>query len=258
MKARCNKNVFLARSGLVAAGLLATGLAHAGHPLVSDDTGTQGTGNWQFEANTDYTSVKEEGIKSRSWAVNAALAYGLIEPLDISINVPLQRDKTDGESAQKGIGDVSLVAKWRFYENDNGWSVALKPEVTLPTGKESKGLGAGRATAALSLLGQYEQAGWIWLVNAGLTYNDNKVDERKSLWSASTALLYSPNEQWTFAVDTGLSRNPDKGSSKKPAYAVLGAIYHVNKDLDLDIGYQRSLQSGPTEHTVGVGLTMRW
>ena len=32
---------------------------------------------------------------------------------------------------------------------------------------------------------------------------------------------------------------------QRSSYALLGGIYHLNKDVDLDLGYRRSLQSGP-------------
>lgn len=239
-------------------GATVSGAAHAAHPFITDDTGTQGTGHWQLELNTDHTRVKEDGVMTRNQVANGTLTYGITDTLDLAANLPYQRNKTGGESAVKGIGDATVQAKWRVFENEQGWSVALKPAVTFPTGNDNKGLGAGRSTESLNALVQYQKDAWTWLVNGGATYNDNKVGNRKNLWNASTAVLYSPTEQWTLGADVGVSRNPDQDDSKNLSYGLLGVQYHVSKNTDVDLGYRRSLQSGPVQHTVGAGLTMRW
>ncbi|MDI6762198.1 MAG: transporter [Thermodesulfobacteriota bacterium] len=55
----------------------------------------------------------------------------------------VKREKRDGEQAERGLSDFSFGLKWRFYEIE-GFSFALKPGITLPTGNEKKGLGTGR------------------------------------------------------------------------------------------------------------------
>lgn len=245
-------------SSILAAALLAlAGTAHAGHPLVSDDTGTQGSGHWQLEVNTDHTRVRDAGSTSWERQLNTALTYGVTENLDVSINVPWLSNSASGSSSERGVGDTTLLAKWRFMDNGQGWSLGLRPEITLPSGSESKGLGNGRATAALTLISTYESGPWTWLANAGLTYNDNKAGDRKQLWAVSTAVLYNLNDQWTLAADIGASRAAEQGASPEK-FGLLGVIYHVNDDLDVDLGWQRSLGADPVANTLGAGVTLRW
>lgn len=242
----------------VAASLLAVSFsAQAAHPLISDDTGTQGTGHWQFEANTDHTRVREDGATSREREANAALTYGVTEDLDVAINLPWVSVSPAGAPGVRGLGDTTVLAKWRFYDNKNGWSLGLRPEITLPSGSESKGLGNGRATAALTLISTYESGPWTWLANAGLTYNDNKAGDRKQLWAVSTAVLFNVNDQWTLAADIGASRAAEVGASAEK-FGLLGVIYHVSDDVDVDLGWRRSLGAGPVAHTLGAGVTVRW
>ena len=37
-------------------------LAHAAHPLITDDSGTQGTGGFLFELNGEYARYEETGV----------------------------------------------------------------------------------------------------------------------------------------------------------------------------------------------------
>ncbi len=243
---------------LAGAGLsLLAGAAMAAHPLITDDTGTQGKGHSQFELSSDHDRTRTDAGIERVQSSSAGFAYGVHDDVDLGISLPHTSYRVPGEARQQGVGDVTLQAKWRFHSGER-WSLALKPVLTLPSGNHDKGLGNGRATTALHLLAQYEAEPLTWLVNVGGTHNDNRDGQRKGLWSASTALLYAPHADWTLALDVGANRNADREGPRTQSYALLGGIYHLNKDVDLDLGYRRSLQSGPVTHTVGAGLTVRW
>lgn len=231
--------------------------AQAAHPLVTDDTGTQGAGNWQFEANTDHTRTREASTAAWARELNTTLTRGLSPKLDLAVNLPWQRHTAPGTVAASGIGDATLLAKWRFFDNERGWTLGLRPELTLPTGSQSKGLGNGRATASLTLLSQVEQGPWTWLANAGATYNDNQTGDRKRLWAASTAVVYAIGESWKLAADLGIARAAEPGATHE-TYGLVGLIHSLGEDLDLDIGWRRTKGDGPAAATLGVGLTLRW
>lgn len=251
-------NSFRFSARALAVSLLAVSFsAQAAHPLLTDDAGTQGAGRWQFELNTDHTRTREGGESAWERAVNAALTRGVTDTLDIAVGAPWLQVSEPGEDRVRGIGDTTLQAKWRFYENDDGWSLGLRPAVILPTGSASRGLGNGRVSASVALISTLERGDWTWLANAGYTWNNNRVGDRRQLWAVSTAVLYAVTPQWSLALDTGISRSADQGVSHDK-YGLIGAIYHASEDVDLDLGWRRSLGSGPVAHTLGVGLAIRW
>lgn len=130
----------------------------AAHPLITDDTGTQGKGKFQLELNGEYGHDKEDGITTKTTQAATTLSYGVTDPVDIVLGIPYQHIRTkDSESVTKGdgISDISLELKWRFYEQD-GLSFALKPGVTLPAGDDEKGLGSGKVTYHLFFIGTKE------------------------------------------------------------------------------------------------------
>jgi hypothetical protein len=242
---------------LAAALLALAGSAHAGHPLASDDTGTQGSGHWQLEANTDHARVRDAGTTRREDMANAALTYGATKNLDVSINVPWLSTGASGAPREHGIGDTTVLAKWRFFDGANGWSLGLRPEATLPSGSQSKGLDNGRPTAALTLISTYASGPWTWLANAGLAYNDNKAGERKQLWAASAAMLFNANDHWTLAANVGANRAPSAGGGAE-RFGLLGAIYHVSAAADIDLGWRHDLGPDTAADTLGAGLALRW
>lgn len=242
---------------LTASLLVASVSAQAAHPLLTDDTGTQGGGNWQLEINTDHTRARDGAETSWERAAGVALTRGVTGALDLAVSVPWMQASEPGEARRRGVGDTTLQAKWRFHDDENGWSLALRPAVMLPTGNATRGLGNGRASAGVALISTLERGAWTWLANAGYTWNDNRIGDRKSLWSLSTALLHSLAPRWSLAVDVGISRSADPGV-RHDTYGLVGVIYHASKDLDLDVGWRRSLGAAPAANTLGAGMTLRW
>ena len=174
-------------------------LSLAAHPLITDDTGTQGKGKFLFELNGQTSHETERsGIetgtditaKGRETELKATLTYGVIDNVDVILTLPYQWKKTEVGDATisdvSGIADISVEVKWRFFEKD-GLSFAVKPGITLPAGDKNKDLGAGRATATLYLITTKEIDPWAFHLNLGYKRNENSVDEREDIWHASLA-----------------------------------------------------------------------
>ena len=129
--------------------LLPTGTAFASHPLITDDAGTQGKGKFQLEINGQYGHDKDDdGVVQSTTPAASTLTYGIIDSVDVIVGIPyewLKVKDSQSTSSQSGISDVAVALKWRFYETD-GFSFALKPGITLPTGDKDKQLGTGKVT----------------------------------------------------------------------------------------------------------------
>jgi len=237
-----------------------TPTAFAAIPLITDDTGTQGKGKFQLEVLGEYDHDKEEGIKGETQGVAAAFTYGILDSLDIVLAVPYAfwREK-DGGCTEKedGLADLAIEAKWRFFERE-GFSLALKPGLTLPTGDEDKGLGTGRATEYLFLIASKEASPWAFHLNLAYIRNENKNDERDDLWHASLASSYEIFKQLKLAGDIGMEKNPDRCSSVDPAYILGGFIYSPLENLDFGLGIKGGLTDTETDLSIRGGITWRF
>ncbi|AHN76967.1 hypothetical protein DA70_22695 [Pandoraea pnomenusa] len=240
-------------AAIVTIAALAPLAAQAANPLVTDDTGTQDTGNWQLELNSEWLTLPT--ARQQQWT--NTLTYGVLPNLDLALQAPYQRTRPDGDGWTSGLTDLTLQAKWRFIETAQ-WSLGLKPFVTLPTASQERNLGNSRATTGANLLMQYNLDRWTFLANAGYTWNNNSIGNRRNLWNASTAVLFSVTDELRLAADIGIATNADTSTQTKPAYALVGAIYSPTKDLDLDVGYKRGLNPTSLAHSVQAGVTIRW
>lgn len=250
--------------------LLWSGLAFAAHPLITDDTGTQGKGKFQLEVNSEFNYDKEteEGVttKETGGEVATALSYGITDSIDVVLGTPYQwsKVKEDGDvtSKEDGISDMSLELKWRFYEKD-GLSLALKPGITLPTGDEEKGLGTGRATYGLYFITTKEIEPWAFHLNLGYTRNEYKLqededDNRKDIWHASLAGEVEVVKNLKVVANIGVERNPDEASSTHPAFILGGLIYSLSENFDIDFGIKGGLNKPETDYSILAGIAWRF
>lgn len=241
------------------------GIAFAAHPLITDDTGSQGKGKFQLEVNVQYDSDKETvygaPVKSTGGQAGTTLSYGVIENADLVLNLPFVWGKVteDGVSVydEKGLSDISFEVKWRFFERD-GLSFGLKPGVSVPTGNDEKGLGAGKTGYHVILIGSKEAAPWALHANIGYIRNENKFDEEKNLWHVSLATTYEVINDLKIVGNIGREKNPDKNAGNDPAFLIGGVIYSITGNIDLDAGVKYGLSSSETDVSLMAGAALRF
>ncbi|MGE5173073.1 MAG: transporter [Betaproteobacteria bacterium] len=239
--------------------------AWAAHPLITDDTGTQGTGKFQLEINGQYDSDKENvnGVSVRTTGGQAAatLSYGFVDSADLALSVPYlwNKVKRDGVlvSNDDGISDTIFEIKWRFFEQE-GLSFAAKPGISFPTGNEHKGLGMGRTGYHVFIIGSQEAAPWAFHVNAGYVRNEKREDERTDLWHASLAAAYDVIKNLKLVGNIGIERNADKASDNEPAFLLGGVIYTVTEDFDIDFGVKSGMTTSEADLSLLAGTTLRF
>lgn len=250
---------------LFSAILMLPAVAWAAHPLITDDTGTQGKGKFQLEVNGqyDYDREKIEGVtvKTTGGQLSGTLSYGLIDSLDLVLGLPYAWNKVREEnvivSDEHGISDMTFEVKWRFFEIE-GFSFALKPGISFPTGNENRGLGSGRVGYHTYLIASKELAPWAFHVNLGYLRNENKFDEEKNIWHASVATTYEVVKNVKLVGNIGIERNTDRAADNDPAFLIAGVIYSPLENFDIDFGVKTGLNKAETDISFLAGITLRF
>jgi hypothetical protein len=239
--------------------------AWAAHPLITDDTGTQGKGKFQLELNGQYDwdkgDAEDASVSSTGGQAAATLSYGIAENVDLVLSLPYLWGKAEVNEItlydEKGIGDAVLETKMRLFEK-NGFSMALKPGISFPTGNDEKGLGAGLLGGHLFLIASQELGSWAFHANLGYIRNENKVDERKDIWHASLAATWEVIKNLKLAVNVGIERNPDEDANNDPAFLFGGIIYSITENFDVDLGVKGGLSKSETDISALAGVTLRF
>lgn len=239
---------------------------HAAHPLITDDAGTVGKGGVQLEINAEIAHDKEvlddSATEKREAAeVAITLTYGITETLDVAVTVPYQwlsaHQNDDLIAREKGISDINLDLKWRFFQKD-GWGLALKPGITLPAGNEEKGLGNGRVTGRLFFITTKEIESWGFHLNLGYIRNENKGEDRFDLWHASAAAQVELFKDLKAVANIGIETNPAAGSSTHPVFALGGLIYDLSEKISLDAGVKFGLTKTEADISYLAGVTIKF
>lgn len=234
--------------------------AFAIHPLITDDTGTQGKGKFQLEVNGEFANENEDGAKANTTKISTTLSYGIVDDIDFMLGVPYQfiRIKAEGATtAENGISDISLELKWRFFEK-GGLSLALKPGMSFPAGDEKRGLGSGKTAYSIFFITTKEIEPWAFHLNLGYIRNENNANERENLWHASVAAQVEALKNLNLVANVGLERNTDRLVDTPPAFVLGGLIYSVSETFDIDFGIKGGLNKPETDYSVLAGITCRF
>lgn len=237
----------------------------AAHPLISDDAGTLGKGGIQVEVNgeigVDSETVAGSTVKTTSSKMSTSFGHGLTEKLDLNIGIarPWGSIDVDGATSDDpGSVDVSFGAKWQVHEK-NGLSIALKPSlgysyaVNTPDDDYTTSYG-------VSVVLTKELEPFSLHLNLGYTYNDYNLAGagRNSIWNFCAAAVYDARKNMKLVADVGASSNSDRTVSEMPAFALLGAIYAINKNIDASIGGKIGLTNAETDVTGLFGITFKF
>ena len=256
--------------------------AYALHPLITDDTGTQGKGMFEVEFNYAYEhdryseTVRDpkellesylEGqstfgrlrMKDDTNIAGLGVTYGIIDPLDIAIGIPYQHSRSrekhvfytgalagfslNESETSTGFSDISAEFKWKFFEY-KVLTLALKPGALFPTGDEDKGLGAGKFGFYGYFITTLDFSPVVMNLNFGYIRNQNRVNEREDIWHASLAFeFWLVKDYFRLVANAGFERNRDKRSNIQDAFLLAGLIGSPTPDCDLDLGFKYSIQS---------------
>jgi hypothetical protein len=235
---------------------LPTGL-HAAHPLISEDTATQGKGGFELEIGNAWT---HDGPQ-RSYEFGPQLSYGVLTNLDAILRPTWldQRSTLDGKTMRaRGAGDTAADLKWRFFEGEK-LSLAVRAGIDLPSGDADRGLGAGEVNYHGVLVASVDASPLTLHANLGYATNRGDPTQRDDLYHVSAAVVWTVSESWRVLVmELAADTNVDRTSSVWPAVARVGVIYTVKKGFDLDIGYQTRLNRAAPSEVLLAGVTVRW
>jgi hypothetical protein len=238
--------------------------AQAMHPLLSDDTGTQGPAGVLVESSINY--LKDNEFKSI--VVPVAVTVGLGETMDAAVEMPylsLHPSPATGNN-ESGLSDVIFRFKHRFYEQEKKiggreqfeQSLAYQVAFSQPTGKDEKGLGAGTARWGARLISTTE---WESVeFNANLGYESSGKALRRGnvsfddAVSLSIAAKYERPKPWEPVVELAVTRVKRPDAVTHIATILVGLIYEPSEKFYLDGGVRAGLNERSEDYALLAGF----
>ena len=114
--------------------------AQGGPPLLTNDPGTPGNGNW--EINIGVMPVLRHDANQYQLP-QLDINFGLGNRIQLTYEAPYVVQTMPGHTQQTGWSNSFLGAKWRFYENDkSGWQISTFPQLQIagPVGSSKNGI----------------------------------------------------------------------------------------------------------------------
>lgn len=226
--------------------------ARAGHPMLTEDTGTQGSGNAELELGFSWAS----DAGNRYFVFQPQLSFGASPAVDLIVQPSWLSNDIAGSGNVSGYGDTNLDFKWRFFGRDP-YSLAIRAGVTAATNSNDLGLPAGRNAEHALLVATYDAAPLTIDANLGYTRNPDVAELRTNIYHVSAAALYATTDRLGLVLDLDWDSNSDATKSSPLAVALVGAIYTFRPGLDVDIGYRSHLNGAAIARQWLLGITFR-
>jgi hypothetical protein len=239
-----------------AGGLLAAGVAHAAHPLISEDTFTQGTGNTELELGTSFLRVDGGHVSE----LDPQLSYGVRDEIDVILRPSFFRlsgSLAADAGRRGGVGSTALDVKWRIAR-DGAVSVGTRFGVDLPTAQHGLGPQRGGGWHALAMA-TYDAPDTLATGNVAYTrLSGEDAEVRRNLWRISAAFVRNVHPAVRLLVDAAVFRPDQRTATTWPAVALVGAIFRVPPGIDVDVGCQLRLNDAAPASVWLAGMTLRW
>lgn len=179
----------LASLVLVIISIFTPALVFAGPPIVTDDTGTPGSGKW--EMNMGFTIDKRRS-ETTYQIPTLDMNYGVGERIQINYSVPWIALHAD-ESTKSGPGNSEIAVKWRFMdESRQTAAVSIYPRFIFNNGTSSADRGIVARGSIFRLPFQVEKKVGLITINGELGHDFHQ--EGGDEWLYALALKYTEIE----------------------------------------------------------------
>jgi len=202
-------------------------------------------------------------------AFEVTLTRGVVENLDMGISLGYADiyDRDDVAGYGRGLMDMSIGAKWRFYhDEDLELSLAYLPGITVPTGRRSNSNHIGPSQEYWSIDQKLALTKFWgrWTMNADLGYSlplGEDADGARGMMDSNVALGYQVYAWLQPEIELNYAHDFVRGDHDADALAVTaGLIMPLGESWRLDVGVQKSIAGRNSDRGMAgiVAMTYCW
>jgi len=234
------------------------GHARAGHPLGTEDAETPGRGAIEVEFNYERSSA---GARERDTILGNSYTLGLTPGIDLGTSFAYVFHRPgDGSEAVRGMADTEVTLKTSFGDRE-GWTPALgvKAGALLPTGEETKELGAGRASGIFTAIATWAADTVLVHLNTGITIAGRPIGsrDRDDSVSASLAAEWEAHNRYVLVGEYLWEKNIG-GSGSVLSELLVGGKAEISRNLTFDVGIRWGTTDASPDVTYLAGVTLAY
>jgi hypothetical protein len=231
--------------------LLIAVAATAQQPFVTDDADTTPKRHFHFQFSDGFDLLQRVSYPStKQNAADLELDYGLLEGVEIGVDVPLItifNDTGTIPGRPAGIGDTNFSVKYNFLkerEHSRRPALAVVANFEIPTGDVDSGLGSGLSDFYMNgiLQKRVTKVATIRL-NGGILFSGNEttgaegfLKARGTVFTGGGSIVkeFGPKLQLGIELVGATSKNFDLGQAL--LQATIGGNYQFRRNATLDFG----------------------
>jgi hypothetical protein len=232
--------------------------ARAGHPLGTEDAETLGRGAIEVEFNYERSSA---GAGVRDTILGNSYTLGLTSGIDLGTSFAyVSHIPGGGSETVRGMADTEVTLKTSFGD-EGGWTPALggKAGALLPTGDETKGLGAGRASGIFTAIATWEADPVLIHLNTGITIAGRPIGsrDRDDSVSANLAAEWEATNRYVLVGEYLWEKNIGVSGSVLSEFLVGGKV-EISRNLTFDAGIRWGMTDASPDVTYLAGVTLAY
>ena len=237
--------------------LLAATAAWAGPPFITDDPEIPPPRGWEINVpfileHTRAETDMEAPLLDINYGMPAI--YGLPH-VQLKLEIPFEVEHTSGNGTEAGVGDMLLGVKWPFLD-EQSWQpmTGIYPQILVPTGDPSRGLGEGKPAYILPVLA--EKHWGKWTVYGDVGYVVQTADAQRNYWYGGVSINREINERLELGAELAENAPPPVDGYSNLAFN-LGGTWKLSEHFNLLFSAGRSI-CGDTEFMAYLGIQMEW
>lgn len=228
-------------------------LAQGGPPLITDDPGTPGDGNW--EINIAFTAEKRRTERLYETPI-LDINYGLGDRIQLKYEIPWLVLDERGDHTKDGIGNSVFGLKWRFFDQDtDGIDMSVYPQLEFNNYHSSIDRGLVDKGMELVLPIQLQKSWGIISLNPELGYVFREYNEHE--WIYGLAMGYQASSNLELLAE--ISGNTGQDFEDDELVFNVGARWELSETRTLLISAGRSFRdsaSGEPEFLLYTGIQL--
>lgn len=227
-------------------------IADAGHPMLE-----MGVGDWQRDRSDGTTTDTLTGA-------DTLLRIGLGETTEVQFGwTAIGQVRTragDGPVERRTrTGDVSLAIRQNLRNPDgSGFSIAVQPFATVPTGRMPVGAGTWGAGMLVPLGYQINDVVQLQFTAEGDAAPDEDGEGRHLAWSGIAGLALTLSDAVTTTTELFVQRDRDPGGHATTLLAAFSGGYQVANDSQVDAGTAIGLNAASPDIRLFFGFSHRF
>ena len=234
--------------------LITPGYVMAGRPLATSDTATIDKGTFELEVGYEY--VKHEDEENN---FSIALTYGVLNNLEVGIELPYTFIDYATTEKVDGIGDLSIGLKYRLWDEVGNFpSGALSFSIKTQTGDEDKGLGTGEVDYEICSIFTKQIGPMLIHMNAGYTFKgEPEGRDIDDVFLYNFALEY-PVGNFNLVGEIVGETTFEGNFDANPCEGLIGFNYPIKENLVYDFGINFPISEVSPDYRITTGLTISW